>query len=156
MSRKSKSLPIASPTSPHASACAEDFLLSHGSGVQFGVTHTTGGYDGNFSIGFGMLPCHSRACAVPVATSSTARTMRREQGRSIGKKPSRSNLAAYHGSDRAAVATFQAPSGDGLGTSVSTLPPSPPAENWAIASVHRITADDISYIRSPIWKGLAP
>src|SRR5215813_5816744 len=52
-------------------------LFLHGSGVQFVVTHTTGGYDGNFPTGFGMFPCHSRECAVPVTRNSAATLARR-------------------------------------------------------------------------------
>ena len=64
--------------SPKSSACAvpaclgDGCLLSHGSAVQFGVTHTTGGCDGNFPTGFGMLPCHSRVCAADALSTDSA------------------------------------------------------------------------------------
>jgi hypothetical protein len=47
-------------------------LLAHDSDVQFGVTHTTGGYDGSFCTGTGKLPCC--ACVMVEANNMASRT----------------------------------------------------------------------------------
>ena len=43
-----------------------EVLLAHDSDVQFGVTHTTGGYDGSFCTGTGKLPCRAYDVMVEV------------------------------------------------------------------------------------------
>jgi hypothetical protein len=47
-------------------------LSAHGSVVQFGVTHTTGGYAGSFCTGVGKLPCC--ACVMVEANNVASRT----------------------------------------------------------------------------------
>src|SRR6516164_1554602 len=90
--------------SPKSSACAvpaclgDGCLLSHGSAVQFGVTHTTGGCDGNFPTGFGMLPCHSRVCAADAQSIDSAATPARRAFFIIIEDPCalRCSPIAYH------------------------------------------------------------
>jgi hypothetical protein len=48
-------------TLPHCHSQRSAFLLSQDSGVQFGVTHTIGGYGGSFPTGVGRLPCCAAA-----------------------------------------------------------------------------------------------
>jgi hypothetical protein len=47
-------------------------LLAHDSDVQFGVTHTTGGYDGSFCTSTGKLPCC--ACVMVEANNMASKT----------------------------------------------------------------------------------
>src|SRR5260370_36051591 len=67
---------------PSSATC----LLSQGSGVQFGVVQTTGGYAGSFCTGVGKLPCC--ACAAPTLKSSASAVQHKSAARDILETPS--------------------------------------------------------------------